>query len=337
MNSSLTACNRGEYPDHPGRHQRAGTYRFFDVPVCSHLPLPELGDYCDSAPSVTVRQAAAGEISPAAFKTRYEWRDGAGRLICRCGRRGDDYLLSLPGQASFVIAAAGDIKYLASPDTDEGLLRHLLLNQVLPRYLAHTGKLLLHASAVTLPGGETVAFLGDSGYGKSTLASYCHLQGAHIVDDDCILLRSDECGASIIGGVPTLRLYPDSLRALGHDATGFERYMEDSNKQQMRLATPSLLAPGPRHLDALFLLGAPPPDAAGGVRVESVGGREALMPLLGSVFNLDPTDTLAMSRTFTRVAQVLDRALPVYRLHYPREHGALPQVLRELQRCLGGG
>tara|TARA_R110002049_G_scaffold40192_11_gene122712 strand:+ start:1022 stop:2038 length:1017 start_codon:yes stop_codon:yes gene_type:complete len=335
-NSHLQSCFPAEYPDSQGLYQHAGTYRFFDTTVHSQLLLPELSDCGDITPSVTVRQAAAGEVSPDAFKTRYEWRDDAGRLICRCGRRGDDYALCLPGQASFFITAGGAIEYLPAPGVGEGLLRHLLLNQVLPRYLAHVGKLLLHASAVTLPSGRSVAFLGDSGYGKSTLASYCHLEGAHIVDDDCILLRSDERGASLVGGVPTLRLYPDSMRALGHDAMGFEPYTDDSSKQQMRLATHSLPPPRPRHLDALFLLGAPPPTAGEGVRVEPVDGREALMPILGSVFNLDPTDPRAISRTFTRVAQVLDGGLPVYHLHYPREHSALPQVLQALQRCLSG-
>lgn len=335
MNSNPQTGNPGEYPDSQRQYPQGGIYRFFDIPVRSELPLPELYDDSDLAPSVTVRQIAAGEISFNQFTIRYEWRDAQGRLICRCGRRDDEYSLYLPGQASFFIAAGGDIKYQASPGVGEGLLRHLLLNQVLPRYLAHTGELLLHASAVTLPGGKTIAFLGDSGYGKSTLASYCHLQGAHLVDDDCILLRCGDRGVSISGGVPTLRLYPDSLCALGHDSTGFAPYMDDSSKQQMRLPTTAVAASGPRHLDALFLLCAPPlPSVQCEVRVEAVAGQVALMPILSSVFNLDPADPQVISRTFASVAQTLDSGLPVYSLYYPREHAALPRVLQELQRSL---
>lgn len=320
------------YPESTDRHKVFGIYRFFDVPVSSQLPLPELHDCCGFEPAVTVRQIHAGQIDPGEFETRYEWRDDQGQLMCRCARRGSDYLLFLPAQASFYIGAGGIINCLAATGVGQGLLRHLLLNQVLPRYLAHTGELLLHASAVILPNGNTVAFLGDSGYGKSTLASYCHLQGAQVIDDDCILLRPDDQGVCVTGGVPTLRLYPDSLRALGHNPAGFAPHAGDSNKQQMHLAEPAMPASGPRRLDALFVLCAPPEVPAGGaVSVERAGGQAAIMSILRSVFNLDPSDPDTLSGTFQRVARTLDTGLAVCHLRYPREHAALPQVLQVLQ------
>lgn len=332
MNVNFRKRTRNRHPDSTGQHKGFRTYRYFDVAVSSQLPLPELQDYPGLEPSVTVRQKPASQIDQGDFENRYEWRDDQRRLICRCSRRDSDYLLYLPTHASFHIEAAGRINCMAAPGVDQGLLRHLLLNQVLPRYLAHTGELLLHASAVTLPNGNTFAFLGDSGFGKSTLASYCHLQGATIIDDDCILLRSGNEGISIIGGVPTLRLYPDSLHALGHNLAGFAPHVEDSDKLQMRLAEPAMCASPPRPLDALFLLCEPPEVSAGGmVSVDTAGGQAAIMSIIGSAFNLDPSDSATQSDTFQRVAQVLGRGLPVCHLRYPREHAALPQVFQLLQ------
>jgi hypothetical protein len=307
------------------------TYRIFDTIIASQIALPELPVGGGREPFITARLIASGQFDLAGFTTCHDWRDGGGRLIARTARRGADYLSSFPAQASFLIAPDGVISCVPEAGVGERLVRQLLLNQVLPRYLAHTGELLLHASAVTLPNGATVALLGESGYGKSTLASYCHQQGAQIIDDDCILLRTGAHGVSITGGVPTIRLYPDSLHALSHDPAAFVPYVAYSDKQQMRLAEG--LTPGAesRVLNALYLLDAPgAAQAPNAVRIEPATGRAAVMAIVNSAFNLDPSDHDTMTRTFLRVTQTLQEALPVYHLHYPREHARLPQVLQAL-------
>jgi hypothetical protein len=307
------------------------TYRIFDTIIASQIALPELPVGGGRAPFITVRLVADGQLDLAQFKTCYDWRDGGGRLICRTARRDAEYLLSFPAQASFLITSDGVISCVPVAGVGEKQVRQLLLNQVLPRYLAHTGELLLHASAVTLHNGATAAFLGNSGYGKSTLASYCQQQGAQIIDDDCILLRSGAQGVSITGGVPTIRLYPDSLRALSHDPAAFVPYVAYSDKQQMRMADGVTPGQESRALHALYLLDAPGEAlAANAVRIEPATGRVAMMAAISSAFKLDPSDHHTTTRTFLRVTQTLNDLLPVHHLRYPREHARLPQVLQAL-------
>lgn len=322
-------------PQDPLREPPAtGMYLLFDTLVHSRIPLPELPglpDHPGGTPAVVVTQADAGRLDTDDFQTCHEWRTPQGRLLCRCSCRDADYLLSFPQQADFHIEAGGRIACLPAPGAAQGLLRHLLLNQVLPRYLAHTGEQLLHASAVTLANGTTVAFAGESGYGKSTLASYCHLQGAQFIDDDCILLRSGEAGLRIVGGVPTLRLYPDSLRALGHNPAGFTPYAHRTDKLQLSLAGRQTHRSTPPILQALFLLGAPgEAPASGAVTVTPAGGQAALMSLVRGAFNLNPSDKDTLRQMFQRRAQILAAGLPVYHLNFPRTHRALPRVLQAL-------
>jgi hypothetical protein len=176
-----------------------------------------------------------------------------------------------------------------------------------------------------------VAFLGESGFGKSTLASYCYQNGAQVIDDDCLLLRSVGGAAHVIGGVPTIRLHPDSLHALGHNSAAFAPCVEYLDKQQMSLASGPAAGLAPRVLDALFLLGGPGDDPAGNtVRIQPAAGQAAMMAILRSVFSLDPTEPDTMRRTFAQAGRVLTgrEGLRVYRLLYPRQHAKLPAVLR---------
>ena len=312
--------------------RQAASHRLFHSCLSSDIPLPEL-PLCaqGTPPCIRLRLAAAGEIDSTGFTTSHDWCDADGRLICRSARREEQFLLLFPEQASFLIGPGALITCCPAQGVDQIRLRHLLLNQVLPRYLAHAGELLLHASAVSLPGGRTVAFMGESGRGKSTLASYCHAHGAQAIDDDCILLRFDNSGPSVIGGVPTLRLFPDSLEALGHDPADFEPYADSSEKLQMRLPADGVTdAQESKVLDGLFLLA--PPSNPAGVSIEPATGSEATMAIIGSAFSLAPSEPDTMARIFAQAARLLtgDRPLHVNNLRYPRDHACLPQVLSAL-------
>jgi hypothetical protein len=165
------------------------------------------------------------------FEQSFIWFNAAGRQVCWCERRAEEYLFCFPGHLEFHVSAEAVITCLLKQDTIMQTLLHLLLNQIIPRYLATSGHLVLHASAVTLPGGQTVAFLGNSGCGKSTLASSFHRHGAELIDDDCVMLNRGKNGVTVIGGFPGIRLFPDSLNAVFSETAGFTSYTPYTDKE----------------------------------------------------------------------------------------------------------
>jgi hypothetical protein len=309
-------------------------YRIFDTALHCDFPLPELPGACGEDHSISVK---LGQGSPDQFQTQgyevaFEWQGYDGGVVCWCERRyekntGDEYLYVFPGSATFHITSDGLITCFLHEDSTMQMLRHLLLNQIIPRYLATAGRLVLHASAVTLENGKSVAFLGNSGFGKSTLVSSFHRNGAQLINDDCILLECGEKGVTAIGGLVGIRLFPDSVNAVFTEAVGFTNYTSYTDKQQLFLK--SQVAdnpPEPCVLDAMFLLNDPAEESDDTICIEPVSGSEAMIAMIYSAFSLDPSDRKMIVGNFRNVGQAISERLGIYGLQYPRKHSRLADV-----------
>ncbi len=307
-------------------------YRIFNTILECDFPLPELPPAPGEDCSLSVRLGDPDLFDSSGFEKTFEWLSDSGERVCWCERRADEYLYVFPHHARFHVANDGLISCLLHAESSRQVLRHLLLNQIIPRYLATNGQLVLHASAVTLENGRSVAFLGNSGFGKSTLASSFHRNGAYLIDDDCILLNPCDEGVTAIGSFAGIRLFPDSMHAVFDEASGFSSYTPYTDKQQLLLkgevgGDQAL----PRVLDALFLLHDPlggpgeiePVDS---VHIEPVSGSAAMMAMIDCAFSLDPADQQLIVRNFHTIGQSISERLGLYSLRYPRIHARLPEV-----------
>ena len=78
----------------------------------------------------------------------------------------------------------------------------------------------LHGTVVDVD-GEAVAFLGDCGYGKSTLGAAMLARGCPILTDDLVALEPRDTGWMAHPGIPRLKLFPSVARKLlGRDVAG---------------------------------------------------------------------------------------------------------------------
>jgi serine kinase of HPr protein (carbohydrate metabolism regulator) len=174
-------------------------------------------------------------------------------------------------------------------------VRQLLVAQVVPLLLSHERRLVLHASAVET-GAGTIAFIGPSGRGKSTLAAAFAERGHPVVADDCLLIdvNEDRCAARPID--------------LGL------RLRRGSGKRRMTAASLGFTVAKRRSsLHAIYLLD---PRVAGLPAIERRTARAAVLELLPSSFQLgmdDPRQTRAIFNLLTAVAS----RVPVRRLSYP--------------------
>jgi hypothetical protein len=203
-------------------------------------------------------------------------------------------------------------------------VEHLYLNQVMPLALSRQGKLVLHGSAVDI-GGQGVAFLGESGRGKSTLAASFASEGTRFLTDDGLLLSwlGDRC--MILPSHPSIRLWEDSQDALIGQCMAIAPAVSFTSKARFLAGSGIAFCDEARPLRRVFFLGE---GNALVPTIEPLRPAEALIELVKHSFLLDIEARDMLARHFDDLSQLA--ALPVYfRLDYPRRYNALA-VVREV-------
>jgi hypothetical protein len=129
--------------------------------------------------------------------------------------RGDYFRGLVEGVASFEVRFGTEILVEPCPNVEDGRLRPLILGPLMSILLRQRGLLVLHASCVVLQ-GKAVAFMGDSGWGKSTLAELFYSQGKRLITDDVMAIEIEAAPPSVVPSYPQIKLMPDAALSLGH-------------------------------------------------------------------------------------------------------------------------
>ena len=237
-------------------------------------------------------------------------------MVLSLAQVGSRYWLRFPDLADFLLQP--DLRHILvaqNAAADDNTLEHLLVDQVLPRYLAHCAQLLVHASAVTISGRHAL-FIGPSGWGKSTLAGLLQQCGHTVHSDDCVQIHTTNGRHVALPTYPSLRLFSDSLEALYPD----EQDTSPVSSYSEKLRVPFSLPAGAQHappVDALYLLGNPA-DGGETVQICPSSPAQTCQALIGHSFRLDLSDRNGNAAHFARCAAVVN-AVPAFRLDYPRD------------------
>jgi hypothetical protein len=233
-------------------------------------------------------------------------------------------LLRFHQLADFEVSTDGaSIACQPLPGVPAVTLRHLLLDQVAPLVMSLRGRLVLHASAVSTPRGA-VAFAGETGQGKSTLAASLARRGFPVIADDCLLLREDIDCSVVMPSYPGLRLWPDAVAHLFGEGPECLAVAHYSDKRRL------VVAESGTNFDRvplwrLFLFPSTGSADPLGIEIERLFGSEALVEIVKRAYVLDVTDRATMARVFETTSKVVARTT-VYRLNYPYDFALLSRI-----------
>ncbi|HEY9826171.1 MAG TPA: hypothetical protein V6D19_12030 [Stenomitos sp.] len=164
-------------------------------------------------------------------------------VVVRCDLLEPDAFQQEKGQVIFA-QVSPDIRLLirdgreividAPSDTDPQFLRGYILGAAMGVILRQRGLLVVHASCVAKD-DIAIAFLGGSGWGKSTLASAFHAHGYRLVTDDVMAIQLNGSAPLVIPSFPEVRLLPDAAAAMGSPSSRTSLLYSLSHKQIQRL------------------------------------------------------------------------------------------------------
>lgn len=282
----------------------AGVYLIGGVTLISEIALPELPRIQHQSTTPHPVQIRCGHVA--------NHLPGAVELDPDCFASPTQYLLNIRGVARYLVTDGREI-VVDPADTAPVLdVRGYLLGSIFVVLCHQRGLLPLHASAVAGKSG-VVAFLANSGQGKSTLAAHLARRGFRVLADDVCLIDTTQPGsAMVIPTAPWLKLWRTSLENLGRKAEGLDRVFTDDDKYRLPLA--SVLTPEPI-IRLVFLEG----NAIDSTNIEMeevprVHAVPLLMNLTHHSYLLEATGQL--EENFLRCGRVLSQAR-AYRLVRP--------------------
>ena len=242
------------------------------------------------------------------------------------------YLLRFPGLADYHVRSDGlRVRCWPTPNVSDETLYHLYLNQVLPLILSRQGKLVFHASAVEFEGGA-IAFVAESGQGKSTLAARFASSGYRFLTDDGLEVEPTRDGYQVLPSHPSIRLWDDSKEVL------LGRYAKTAPPLPFTSKTRFLAGVQLPHCDqplplrrAYFLRD----ECSQGISFRPLSEAEALVEWVKHAFMLDVEERPMLGDHFDRVARMANH-IRCYHLDYPRRFedlSCIQQAIEEHATC----
>lgn len=310
-------------------------YSIFSYILESDTKLPELCAKPPTTPADIFFQLAAVPLPTHSIINWYHhWRLPNGQISISAGKDGHMYWLRFPRIVDFQLSPGSDsITAYRHDGIPDQTIRHLLLDQVIPRLLSHQGKQILHASCIQTE-NSALAFCGESGWGKSTLAAYFHSEGHPLLTDDCLLLETNDSGDVL--GIPNyhgMRLFQDSLSLLPEEQES-KPVAHYGNKRRISIENDSNNLP--TKIKAIFILPDPKQHPiTESVSICPISGVAAAIALIKNSFPLDITNKDTIGDELRRIATIAGaKNMSVYQLHYPQKMDILPTVRKLILKTM---
>jgi len=274
------------------------------------------------------RAQAPNKIAPF-----HEWALPDGTPWTQIFRTEDGYLLRFPELADFEVSTDGfAVCGRPVPGIPEQSVQHLYLNQVLPLALSKQGELVFHASAVEI-GGEAVAFMAESGRGKSTLAASFATNGFRFLTDDGLVLKDTGGAWQVLPSHPSIRLWEDSQAALVAADSPRAPQVSYTTKSRILAGGDIAFCAEPRPLRRIYFLGL---GVARKPEINPLAPSDALIELVKHSFLLDVEEQALLAKHFDELSRLT--GLPLfYRLDYPRRFDALDTVRQAIMEHASTG
>lgn len=230
-----------------------------------------------------------------------------------------ELLLTISGIARFRLRGGAQIDVAPFPGVRDEEVRPYLLGTMFGLLCLRRGTPALHANLIVMR-GQTIAFAGESGIGKSTLAAHFAARGHLALSDDACKVDFSSAGLPMVwAGVPRIRLARDSIVALGNEAEyaelqcgPIEKFLWSQRPRPPRGGLP---------LRSIYVLSRS--ERPGPPEISRLKGHDAVDAVMRQTFRRELLGRIRVTdEPFKRIIAVL-RHVPVYAVSWCHDFSAL--------------
>ena len=283
------------------------TYRTYGLGIHSTLSLPEMSAV--AAPNDIFIHAQDLPAPPLPkHANSHTWRQD------------QDIYLHWADLGTFRVRAGQDIAFNPVPGVSAARLRPPILGICMAVALHQRGLLVLHASAIALPTGA-IAFLGDKGWGKSTMNAALYRRGHKFVTDDILAIDSASSKPQIYPAFAQMKLWPSAVAALGKNPQKLPKLLPHLQKRQRLLK--KNIAQKAVPLSAIYLL-----DKGPSIHIAPLPAHELLGHLFRHSYSGRCGKALLHRGETDHFLQcmALAQQVPIYRLQRPVDLSLLDAI-----------
>lgn len=305
------------------------TYHAYGLTVDSELPLPEL-EPTRGDPDVRVRTGTVSEPPTGPTEDGKLYRTGGGHYA------------TVEGVGSLLATGGRRLVVDPDPDADAELIRQFVLGQGFRTLLYQRDHVVLHASAAVVD-GHAVAFMGDSGQGKSTTLAACYGEGHTVLTDDVVAVDPDTC--EVRPGFAQVKLDARAAESVGANLTMPDSEEEQTTsepsedlpttepaeRQRQYYAAPQEFGDELLHLERIYLL-----RDGKEIRIGPLPPTERPYELMRSSVSAYHSGDDEGVEPHLDACVRLSESVPMKRLERPRRFDALPSLVRTVEADVAG-
>jgi hypothetical protein len=295
-------------------------YHAYGLNIASDLECPELVPGNGAAPDLHVRFGIVPE--------RQDTPDTQNALFQATPQQ---FLLNIDRVARYEISNGDEIVIDRAPQATDGDIRVFLLGSAIGALLHQRGLLPLHASAIETQLGA-VAFMGQVGLGKSTLAAAFHRRGYRVLADDVCAVSLDADGKPLVTpAYPQLNLWADALEQIGETKENLPLTRFMNEKYGRSVSEGYTTQPVP--LCAAYELRAQ--DGGGQPSLARVTGREKMRLLRDNTFRLSFLAGMERDEHYLRLVLATAQQIRAARVSRPQQPFMLDELADLVESDLG--
>ena len=233
----------------------------------------------------------------------------------------DEVIISGAGVGTFLIRGGKEVCVIPAEGVEESRLRLNIVGVVLAFLLYQRGFLVLHASG-TMIRERAITFLGESGWGKSSMIAALHKRGYGVLTDDLLPIVMEREAVKVLSGFPQIKLHPAAAATLGYDARLLHELDPSQVKRGFRLNGGFISKPLP--LSSIYVLAEGKEPS-----IEPLQPQEAIIELIRHSY---PTRARVPGGTnhLAQCAELVRRSR-FYKLTRPFSLSLLPQVAQMVE------